>query len=780
MVPVEHALAVLEWEKIVARLVAACETDLGKARAAETVPSFDSDEVWAELEKTKEADTLRNTSLPSLQGVRDVRGAVTIASKGAVCDGVSLYRVGTSLKAMSSARRSVLEVEDLPLLRSLAEELPDLPNIVALIEKSLEADGFVLSEASLELASARKRKAQAAQRSQERIQSYVSGKTRDWLSDPLHTTRNGRLVIPLKAEYKGRIKGIVHDTSASGQTVYVEPEDVVQAGNQLREAEVAEKAEEEKVLARISAVVGEEVEAVKAGLVAATEMDVLFARARYGAELDGCVPTPGPDYSVRLTKAKHPLLDPKTAIPLSLNLGDENDTVLITGPNTGGKTVGIKTVGLAVMMAQAGMMVDAFECKLGCFTQVWADIGDEQSLQQSLSTFSAHIRNIAEALKGLRRGALVLLDEVGAGTDPTEGASLARALLIAFQRGGAKTMASTHYGELKVLATNQPGFVNAAMEFDLKSLRPTYHLLLGTPGSSHALKIAERYGIPADVVQEATEGLGDQALDVARMIEKLEASQRLAQRAQGEADRLANRLRQVEKEAEEKIARADETRRRVREQSAQQLEEILREIRLETADVFESIKRDPSQQNLDKARQRLKDVQEVGQGFVRDIRPAQPKAEPRKPVEIKQGMTVRVTGLEGKGIVLEPPKGKNVLVQMGALKMTIALDKLTPVETVPVQIKKQGTSQQLQRAQTYQRELHLRQMRAEDAIDVLEKFLDEAILAGAPSIRIVHGKGEGILRQVTQDVLRRSRGVRSFQLADAQEGGEGVTVAQLQ
>ncbi|MBS1707732.1 MAG: endonuclease MutS2 [Armatimonadetes bacterium] len=777
----EHALAVLEWEKIVARLVEACETDLGKAQAAETVPSFDEEQVWRELEGTKEADTLRVAGrLPSLQGVRDVRGAVTIAAKGAVCDGQSLYRVGTSLRAMGSARKAVNDVEDAPLLQALAKELPDLPNLVVLIEKSLEADGMVLSDASPELAAARKRKTQAAQRSLERIQSYVSGKTRDWLSDPLHTVRNGRHVIPLKAEYKGRIKGIVHDSSASGQTVYVEPEDVVQAGNQFREAEVAEKAEEEKVLARISAAVGGEADAIKSGLVAATRLDVLFARARYGAELDGCVPTRGPDASIRLTKARHPLLDAKIAVPLSLNLGDENDTLLITGPNTGGKTVGIKTVGLAVAMAQAGMMVAAFECKFGCFTQIWADIGDEQSLQQSLSTFSGHIKNIAAALKGLRRGSLVLLDEVGAGTDPTEGASLARALLLAFQRGGAKTMASTHYGELKVLATNQSGFVNAAMEFDLKSLRPTYHLLLGTPGSSHALKIAERYGIPPDVVQEATEGIGDQALDVAKMIEKLEASQRLAQRAQGEADRLTNRLKQVEREAEAAIARADETRRRVREQSAQQLEEILREIRLETADVFESIKKDPSQANLDKARQKLKQVQEVGQSFVRDIRPEQAKQTPQAPREITQGMTVRVTGFEGKGIVLEQPKGKSVMVQMGALKMTVALDKLVPVETEAVKIQKRGTSMRLQRAQTVQREIHLRQMRAEDAVDVLEKFLDEAILAGVSSVRIVHGKGEGILRQVTQDVLRRNRAIRSHQLADATEGGEGVTVAQLQ
>lgn len=776
----EHALAVLEWGKVVARLVAACETDLGRARAGDAVPSFDADEVWAELDKTREADTLRNSGLPSLMGVRDVRAAVTIASKGAVCDGRSLYQVGTTLKAMGAARKSVAEADGLPLLQALAEDLPDLPNIVALIEKSLESDGHVLSDASPELAAARRRKAQAVQRGQERIQSYVSGKTREWLSDPLHTTRNGRLVVPLKAEYKGRIKGIVHDTSASGQTVYLEPDDVVQAGNQVREAEVAERAEEERILARISAVVGDEVDAVKAGLDAATELDVLFARARFGADIEGCLPTRGPDHSIRLTKARHPLLDAAVAVPLSLSLGDDNDTVLITGPNTGGKTVGIKTVGLAVAMAQAGMMVDAFECKLGCFTQIWADIGDEQSLQQSLSTFSAHIKNIAEALKGLRCGALVLLDEVGAGTDPTEGASLARALLVAFQRGGAKTMASTHYGELKVLATNQPGFVNAAMEFDLKSLRPTYHLLLGTPGSSHALKIAERYGIPPDVVKDATEGLGEQALDVARMIEKLEASQRLAQRAQGEADRLANRLRQVEKEAEERIARADETRRRVREQAAAQLEEVLREIRLETVDVFESVKRDPSQQNLDKARQRLKAVQEVGQGAVREMRPNPPKTEPRAPAVISPGMTVRVTGFEGKGVILEAPKGRNVLVQMGALKMTVTVDRLTPVENAPAKIKKQGTSHQLQRAQTVQREVHLRHMRAEDAIETLEKFLDEAILAGAPSVRIVHGKGEGVLRQVTQDVLRQNRAVRSFHLADAQEGGEGVTVAQLQ
>lgn len=777
----EHALAVLDWDAIVACLVEACETELGKAEAAQVVPNFDASVVWRELDKTKEADTLRNTGLPSLRGVRDVRATVTIASKGAVCDGQSLFRVGTTLKAMLSAKKAVEEAEGVKTLKGIAACLPALPNTVALVEKSLDVDGSVLDEASPELAAARRRKAQAAKKTLSAIQSYVSGKTRDMLSDPLYTTRNGRYVIPLKAEYKSRLRGIVHDTSASGQTVFLEPEDVVQAGNQFREAEVAEKAEEEKVLARISGVVGADVDAIKDGCVAATELDVLFARARYGADLGGCVPARGPDASIRLTKARHPLLDKKTAVPLSLHLGDENDTILITGPNTGGKTVGIKTVGLAVAMAQAGMMVAAFECRIGCFSQIWADIGDEQSLQQSLSTFSGHIKNIASALKGLRRGALVLLDEVGAGTDPTEGSSLARALLLAFQRGGAKTMASTHYGELKVLASNQSGFVNAAMEFDLKSLRPTYHLMLGTPGSSHALKIAERYGIPADVVTEATAGIGDQAQDVARMIENLEAAQRQAQRAQGEADRLANRLRQVEREAEAKIARADETRVKVREQAAQELEEVLREIRLETADVFESIKRDGSQANLDRARQKLRDVQEVGQGFIRDMRPAAPKsAGPSVQLTITKGQTVRVAGFEGKGVVVDDPKGKNVLVQMGAIKMTVPVASLTPVETVPAQIKKQGTSHQLKRAQTVQREVHLRQMRAEDAIETLEKFIDEALLAGVASIRVVHGKGEGILKKITQEVLRQTKGVKSFHVADAQEGGDGVTVAQLE
>ncbi len=511
----------------------------------------------------------------------------------------------------------------------------------------------------------------------------------------------------------------------------------------------------------------------------------MLAKARHGVRTHGCLPLPTTGPYVRIVGGRHALLDPETVVPLTVEVGGDRpgrlDALLITGPNTGGKTVAIKTVGLCVAMGQAGMMPPADEMRLGCFSQIWADIGDEQSLQQSLSTFSGHIKNIAGALQGLKPGALVLLDEIGAGTDPGEGAALARALLLEFQRRGAKVMASTHYGELKILASNTPGFLNAAMEFDLKTLRPTYHLQMGMPGSSHALKIAERYGVPTEVIDEAKSGIAEEELDVARMIEKLELAQRQAQKAQGDADRLAAQLRKVQRETEGKLAEAQEAKREAKAKATEELELALREIRLEAADIFDELKAGASQTVLERARERLKGLQAAGGSIADEMRPEPAKRAPApKPASLKRGMTVRVSGLGQVGTLLEEPKGKNVMVQIGPMKMSVALDRLEavaqPTKSGP---RSRGTGAMLQRAQTAHTEISLRAMRAEDAMEELSRFMDDAVLAGLESVRIVHGKGEGILRKLTHDHLRKNRNVREYHLAEPAEGGDGVTIATL-
>lgn len=774
-------MRVLEFETVLEMLAERCDTPQGAASARASTPSFDPTVVWTELEKTREADSVLVADPLRMSGLHDVAGPLKLAEKDAVLDGASLYKVGESLQTMARAR-DVLHRhrESAPILWRLGERLPELPRVEGRLLASLDGDGYVRDEASSELASARKKKASAAQKTLERIQSYVSGKTRDLLSDTVYTVRDGRYVIPLKAEHKGKVKGIVHDTSASGSTVYVEPEDIVALGNELRQAEAMERAETERVLRELSQLVGREAPVIRDGLDAASDIDLALARARFGQESGGCLPerTEGPRIEVR--EGRHPMLPRETCVPVSLKLGGETDVLLITGPNTGGKTVALKTVGLIVAMAQSGMMPLAKGVKFGCFKQIWADIGDEQSLEQSLSTFSGHVKNIAQALRSLVPGALVLLDEVGAGTDPDEGSSLARALLLAFQKEGAKVMASTHYGELKLLAANAPGFVNASMEFDEATLRPSYRLLVGVPGSSHALKIAERYGLPRGVLEEAQSGLSEQEADVAKMIERLQAAERRAVESTEEAERLATRLRSVEKEAESKIKKAEEARRSVRERATEELEALLREIRIEASDVFEALKKDPTQAGFDRARQRLKELQEVGQDFVRESKekPAERPVGPAASV-IVRGASVRISGFTQTGTVLEDPKDGKVLVQAGALKLTCKLGDLTPVPTSQGPIRARGGSVSLSKAMTARPEIHLRQMRAEDAGEELARFLDEAVLAGLSKVRIVHGKGEGVLRKVTHDLLKRHRDVRSYHEAEPEEGGAGVTVAVL-
>ncbi|MBS1723369.1 MAG: endonuclease MutS2 [Armatimonadetes bacterium] len=774
-----HALRVLEFDQILRQLADHCDTSVGASLALSLQPKFTEEEVDFELGRTRESETLLGEVGLNFVGLHDVESAVKLAQRGAVADGASLFKVGESLRTMRLAEEALSPRSDaLPLLWQLGVLLPAIPKVEGRLLASLDGDGTVRDEASPELAELRQKKARGAKKIVDRIQSYVSGRSREYLSDGVFTQRDGRYVIPLKSEHKGKIKGIVHDTSASGATLFLEPEDVVTLGNELRQLEAAEKALEERILRELSEHVGAHAEAIVDGVQAASTLDFVLAKARLGESMGGCVPgrIKGPE--LRLKDARHPLLDRSVCVPLTVTVGGDVEVFLITGPNTGGKTVAIKTVGLAVAMAQSGLMPPAESAHIGCFSQIWADIGDEQSLQQSLSTFSGHIKNVAAALNALTPGALVLLDEVGAGTDPGEGAALARAILLGFQRGKAIVMASTHFGELKVLASNAPGFMNASMEFDLKSLSPTYRLLVGVPGSSHALKIAERYGVPQAVVEEAGAAKSEGELDIAATIEKLQESQRQAQRAQSEADRLSSRLRQVEAEAQRKIDQAEEARRTVRERASSELETLLREIRIEAMDIFEEVKKDPSQRGIDKARERLKTLQEIGREFVEETKPKRAEAPKAPHGQVTKGATVRIAGLSQTGTVLDEPKNGQVQVQAGPLKMTCKLTDLTVIARENKQPQRSRTGAiSLKKAMSASTEIHLRQMRAEDAEQELTRFLDESVLAGLDSVRIVHGKGEGILRKTTQDILRRHRDVKSFREGEPEEGGAGVTIA---
>ena len=591
----------------------------------------------------------------------------------------------------------------------------------------------------------------------------------------LHEDDDEGLEMPLKAENRGKIKGIVHDTSSTGQTLFVEPEDVLQLGNALRELEAEERAEEVRILGLFSKSVGRIAPETTGGVEAASGLDLAFAKARLAFDMKGCLPRPEPGSAfVAIQGGKHPLLDPDMAVPLDIEVG-RGASVLITGPNTGGKTVAIKAVGLTVLMAQSGLFPPALDVRLAPFTSVWADIGDEQSLEQSLSTFSGHIKNIAEALRKLEDGALVLLDEIGAGTDPAEGAALAKAILAQMADQGATILASTHYGELKAFAYNVPGFTNAAMEFDPRTLQPTYRLLMGTPGASQALRIAERYGIPTPVVETARASLGSEAQDLALMLERLEAAQRQARLAQSEADRRANQLKKDEATAKRKLAEADEIRRTANEKAQAVIEAALREIRLEAARLFDEIK--GAGKATDAARQGLKDLDAAGTELARSFTPK--ARRPKDAPPIRKGAVVRLAGHSQVGHVLDDPKDGKAPVQLGSLKMTVPVASLEPVDKAPKEIVRARPNIQLAKALTVSPEVDLRHLRAEEAVRELERFLDDASLGGLESVRIVHGKGEGVLRVAVQAALKGNRGIAGYRDGDATEGGAGVTVATL-
>lgn len=779
-----HAQRVLELNEVMLLLVRECETEGAIALVEDLKPVWKRDQVAHELGRTAEAHGLiAEASAPSLVACKQLKAPLNMASKGGVLSGLDLYRIGYALSAMKAFRDFMTPKKaSYPLLWVHVEHFSDEKVIEQAILDCLDSSGEVFDAASPALSLIRTKLKGAQARIHEKIQSYLTSKSRDLLSDPIFTVRDGRYVIPVKAEHRGRIRGVVHDTSSTGQTIFVEPEDVLQASNQLRELQAQEKTEVQRILTALSKRVGSISEAVAVGLNQAHIVDLLLAKARLAYTMKASLPVVCDGHGIKVHSGRHPLLlnSELNVVPLDIELGFENHGLLITGPNTGGKTVAIKTVGLFVLMAQMGMYVPALQVKIGPFTQVWADIGDEQSIQQSLSTFSGHVKNIATAIGQLKKGALLLFDELGAGTDPAEGAALAKAILSHLAAEEAKVLASSHYGELKAFAFETDGFSNAAMEFDPRSLRPTYRLLMGSPGASQALRIAERYGIPKPIIEVANANLDSSERDIGQLVEQLEQAQRQARIAQGEADRRLHEMRVAEQKAQKKLEEADEVRRNVYAKASDVIESALREIRNEAHQLFEELKNAQDTKSRESIRGRLKDLDSVGREFANEFKtPAKREQSAGNPVK---GNSVRIEGYSQNGIALSDPKDGKIEVQIGALKMHVPLAKVISVsEPVIAKPRKssKATTMGFQKIQTATREIHLRAKRAEEAIDELERFLDDSVLAGIDQVRIVHGKGEGILRQVTRDVLRRYSEVGSFRDGEAGEGGQGVTIAVL-
>ena len=791
----EAVLAKLEFPSVLERLAARCRFGVAAERARELGPSGDLAQVRYLLDVTAEAVDLL-TSFPdiSIGGARDIRTLVARAAKGGRLMPPELLLIQDMLGAGRNLRRSFFRLPDVeerfPSMAEFVGHVAELPDIETDIGRSIGPRGDVLDTASDELGRIRRAIRVAQSRLTDRLNSLLSGgRYASAIQDAIVTMRDGRYVIPVKAEARGQVPGVVHDTSASGQTLFIEPLDVVELNNRLREQQAAEGHEIERILDALSARIGAKAEALSTSVEAVAAVDLAMAKALLAFDMRATRPRlwdgkPGdehghPTHRISLVRARHPLLDPATVVPTDIHLGEGYRVLLITGPNTGGKTVALKTVGLLTLMAQAGLYLPAEdESVVSVFPAVFADIGDEQSIAQSLSTFSAHMRTVIGMLRHVTADSLVLLDELGAGTDPQEGSALARSLISALLDRGPLVIATTHYSEVKAYAYATPGVENASVEFDVQTLAPTYRLMIGVPGRSNALAIARRLGMPRAIVEGASVYLDPDELRADQLLQDI-------RKRRDEADAAIERARESEQEAQQlrrlaarQLREAQQERQTARAEALEQAEADLVEVR----DTLRRLQRDrevvsATREHVDQRRQEVDRAAERVRTFRREriVRPTAPAGAAEKP--IRAGDRVMVTSLAQEGEVVSVEDGL-ADVQLGTLKLRQPLDALERLgRAKPAQ--QERAIFKPPPAEPVPMEIDLRGNRASEVPEMLERYLEGAYRAGLPFVRIIHGKGTGALREVVRTHLYKHPLVAGHELAPPEQGGDGATIATI-
>ena len=800
-------LHVLEYDKILARLAGFCDFSASADLARSLQPTPHYEEAKRLLAETSEAGLLLTTHDVSIGGAHDIRPAADLAARGGVLDAQSLLDIKSTLIACRTLKKSLEKsAVDSPRLSAIAVGLPESHGIVDAITRVLSERGEVLDSASDKLASLRRQVKVARDRLMSRLQRYLT-ESASKLQEPIITQRDGRYVIPLRAEFKGSIKAVVHDQSSSGATLFVEPLPVVELNNEVRELELAERDEERRILAELSAQIGTHRDELTYGVENLAVLDLAFAKAKYSIEIRGSEPvlheldvqrgnqdrdqkSNVPDSrSINLVHARHPLLDPNTVVAIDVDPAPGTRAIVITGPNTGGKTVSLKTVGLLALMAQSGFHIPAQSgSELACFHDIFADIGDEQSIEQSLSTFSGHITNIIRILKKIDHRSLVIFDELGSGTDPQEGAAIARAILSHLLECGATTFVATHYPELKTFAHSTAGVVNASLEFDIKTLRPTYKLTLGLPGRSNALLIAQRLGLDEKLIAAARSEISPDDLRADKLLDDIRKERNRTSRAGEKLEKARERLEVQTRELDKRLEKIEDERREV-------LAKARAEGELEVAVLKQNI--ESLKQQLKRAGQPLQTIKAVEEKLAsieeKIEAPVERKKEERKLTvpgsqSLKLGERVIVSTLKAEGIVTALGES-DAEVQIGSVRLRAKLSDLEHKRSVvitgqaPVSVQPEYRSeppgQRSSIASSPGMEVSLRGSLVEDGIEQLEQYLEKAYAAGLPFVRIVHGKGTGRMREAVREHLKKHPYVSSFEEARDNEGGAGVTIAKL-
>ncbi len=786
----QKALSSLEYPKIIERLTEKASSPMGKELCRKLQPSTDINRIRLMQTQTKDALTrLFQKGSVSFGSVKDIRGSLKRLEIGSslgimeILSVCALLENTSRVKAYSRGDRSDLPSDSLD---SMFEQLAPLTPLSSEIRRCILSEDEISDDASPALRHVRRNMKVTNDRIHTQLSGLVNGNARTYLQDSVITMRNGRYCIPVKAEYKGQVPGMIHDQSSTGSTLFIEPMAVVKLNNDMRELELQEQKEIEIILAGLSEQIAEEREAIALNLELMVQLDFIFARAGLAMDMNGSEPVFNEEGRVLLKKARHPLIPKKKVVPIDIRLGDDFDLLIITGPNTGGKTVSLKTVGLLTLMGQAGLHIPALDrSELALFHEIYADIGDEQSIEQSLSTFSSHMTNIVSFLEKADSRSLVLFDELGAGTDPTEGAALAISILSYLHDKGIRTMATTHYSELKVYALSTPGVENACCEFSVETLRPTYRLLIGIPGKSNAFAISSKLGLSDQIIERAKEQISEQDESFEDVLSSLEENRVTIENERLEIARYKEEIKTLKAQLESRQEKLDAQRDRILRQANEEAHKVLEEAK-EYADQTMKLFHKFQKNNVDtsaveRERQELRKRMNKAEKNMSD---RQETKKPKKLLtakDIRPGDSVKVLSMNLKGTVGSRPDSKGFLfVQMGIIRSKVHLSDLElvdePVITTP-SLQKTGAGKiRMSKSASVSTEINLLGRTVDEAIAELDKYLDDAYIAHLKSVRIVHGKGTGALRKGIHDYLRRQKHVSSFRLGEFGEGDAGVTI----
>lgn len=788
----KKALSTLEYDKIIEMLVSHASSPLGKIRCEDLLPSDSIAEIEYKQEQTQDALTrLFQKGNISFGSVKDIRGSLKRLEIGSTLGISELLQICALLENTSRIKsygRRERDNGEKDSLDDLFDALEPLPQLSGEIRRCILSEDEISDDASAGLKQIRRSMKITGEKVHTQLAGMVNGSARSYLQDAVITMRNGRYCVPVKAEYKSQVPGMIHDQSSTGSTLFIEPMAIVKLNNEIRDLELKEAAEIEKILAALSELTAQHREEIQYDLENMVELDFIFARASLAMEQNATRPLFNTKGWINIRKGRHPLIDKQKVVPIDIHLGKDFHLLIVTGPNTGGKTVSLKTVGLLTLMGQAGLHIPALDrSELAVFSEVYADIGDEQSIEQSLSTFSSHMTNVVSFIEKADPHSLVLFDELGAGTDPTEGAALAIAILNHLQAQGIRTMATTHYSELKVYALSTPSVENASCEFNVETLRPTYRLLIGIPGKSNAFAISSKLGLPSYIIEEAKKQISAKDESFEDVISTLEENRITIEKERMEIAKYKKEIGALKEKLESKQEKLDQQKARILQEANEEAHAILREAKEYADQTMKNFhkfgKNNISVKEIEAERQRLRQKMTKVE---KNISIKETKTTGTlKPSDLHLGDGVKVLSLNLKGTVSTLPDSKGFLfVQMGIMRSKIhisdlALLKEEAVITAPHMQKTSSGKIRMSKSSSIGIEINLLGKTVDEAIAELDKYLDDAYLAHMPSVRIVHGKGTGALRKGVHNYLRKVKYVSSFRLGEFGEGDAGVTIVEF-